>query len=48
MIRGQYEQLYAQVPEKSATRWSDGTVTAQIKLIRGGVELIFVCQAARR
>ena len=48
VLRGQYEQLYARVPEKSATRWSDGTVTAQIKLIKDGVELIFVCPAARR
>lgn len=48
VLQGQYEQLYARVPEKSATRWSDGTVTAQIKLISDGVELIFVCQAARR
>ena len=48
MHQAQYAQLYARVPERSATRWSDGTVTGQIKLRSDGVELIFTCTAARR
>jgi hypothetical protein len=47
LYRTQCAQLYARVPRRSQTRWSDGTVTAQIKLVGDGVELIFTCPDAR-
>lgn len=46
--RQRYAEFYANVPERSETQWSDGTVSAHIQLYREGVELIFTCKAARR
>ena len=46
--QARYAEFYAGVPERTATRWSDGTVTAQLKLTSDGVELSFTCNAAKR
>lgn len=46
--KAQYAELYARVPERSEARWSDGTVTAQIKRAREEVELVFTCPTTRR
>jgi hypothetical protein len=47
-FKAQYAQYYADVARKSDTKWSDGSVTAEIKLQKDQVELIFVCPKAKR
>ena len=43
-----YAAQYAHARERSATRWSDGTVIAQIGMAENAVEVTFTCPAARR
>jgi hypothetical protein len=47
-LRGQYEAYYANVAKRSATSWSDGTVTARIRMHMGTVEVSLNCPAARK
>jgi hypothetical protein len=47
-LRAQYANHYANVASSSASSWSDGTVTARIKLHLAHVEISFECPSARK
>ncbi|MHC5034010.1 MAG: hypothetical protein ACYTFZ_03135, partial [Planctomycetota bacterium] len=47
-LRAQYANHYSNVASSSATSWSDGTVTARIKLNLTNVEVSFECPSTRK